>query len=179
MEFQRFLQDSRHERPEATSAEEHTDRDLGLIVEHWGPWDIQILVLNALSAEAENRWIRLYRELYDEGASLAEHPGNASEVERRIAMSGGYLWIFQLVTLVQELQQRGAFDYPGMPRFYRFLPDLLLFWKLRQSGLCWGTDHTWMTSDGTVVWSRAGNGTNQTGSHLEDASDMDAETELE
>ena len=127
----------------------------------------------------ENRWLRLYQQLYESGASLVE-PSRGSRYaaynQQITTEPDGRLSWLQKYALFRELQRRSAYNYPGMRQFFGPMPEILIHWTLRQSGLCWYVDHAWTTADGTVLWGRSGRGTYQASDRLEGGNGVNAET---
>ena len=139
--------------------------DLRITIECFG-FDRHILLLGQLPLAAEGHWLGLYQELYEAGASLAEPSRGgmfAAPDLQIIPETGERLDLWQNRELFEEIRFRGAFNYPGMRLFFRSMPDILIHWTLRQSGICWRfSQDAWTSSDGIVLWSRSGAGVYRT-----------------
>lgn len=117
--------------------------------------DDHLFLFDEVRRVVDRREAMLYQALVDEGTTLPSPRSFGAE------LSGTLDWV-QERALFQEIQRRGAFDYPGLRRFYNPMRDVQIFRELRDYGCCWNPNGFWGLSNGTILWNLEGNGTKQT-----------------
>ncbi|KAL8791865.1 MAG: hypothetical protein Q9195_005527 [Heterodermia aff. obscurata] len=109
---------------------------------------------NRIRLDNENRLFhrrreyQLFQQLQAEGVELPRSLTLDSIVE-------GYLEARQEQALFEYLQQRGAFRYPNMDKFFRREPalsDREMYEKLRLLGCLWQPYGTWERADGIMIF---------------------------